>query len=150
MYGNYISMHWGFHSEGMRALTAYPTVHFPSRFRGTTMSDMLTLVDQGVCGRSFFCGISFSADPRHKINFPKGRHAYSLLGTEVITEKNGTQVKLYKVHNPWGKEKYDGPWHDKDLAWFDVDDQEKTRIGYRNTTEDGFFFHGRWYCGKIR
>jgi len=130
MYGNYISMQEGWHAEGMRVLTAYPTAK-------PRMSDMLRLVDQGVCGRSFFCGMRFS-DPRDNIGVVSS-HAYSLLGTEVITVKNGTQVKLYKVHNPWGYEIYNGPWHDKDLAWFDVDDQETTRIGYRNVTEDCFF-----------
>ena len=40
-------------------------------------------------------------------------HAYTTLG--VLTLSNG--VKLVKARNPWGGEKYIGPWSDSDKKW---------------------------------
>lgn len=39
-------------------------------------------------------------------------HAYSILGA---VEVDGN--KLLKMRNPWGNEKYKGPWHDGDSRW---------------------------------
>jgi len=47
-------------------------------------------------------------------------HAYTLLGAIELT--NGP--KLLKVRNPWGKERYDGPFSDDDPQWTDAWKQE--------------------------
>ena len=41
------------------------------------------------------------------------RHAFTVLGTERLSD--GT--KLMKVRNPWGAEKYAGPWSDSSYYW---------------------------------
>ena len=43
------------------------------------------------------------------------RHAYTVIDTKKL--KDGT--KLVKIRNPWGEEKYHGPWSDKDSRWTD-------------------------------
>ena len=40
-------------------------------------------------------------------------HAFTVLGTKQLS--NG--AKLIHVRNPWGKEKYHGPWSDKSDLW---------------------------------
>lgn len=42
-------------------------------------------------------------------------HAYSLLAGVTLGGE-----KLLKVMNPWGKEKYTGPWNDNDSRWTDA------------------------------
>ena len=42
-----------------------------------------------------------------------GSHAYTLLGVAEAKVGGATQ-KLVKVRNPWGSERYNGPWSDKD------------------------------------
>jgi len=39
-------------------------------------------------------------------------HAYSLIGVAEYQ-----QIKLVKIRNPWGAEKYKGPWSDKSSEW---------------------------------
>jgi hypothetical protein len=39
-------------------------------------------------------------------------HAYTLIGVAEYK-----QVKLVKIRNPWGAEKYTGPWSDKSTMW---------------------------------
>ena len=48
-------------------------------------------------------------------NLP-GDHAFTILGICTV-EKNGQEVKLIKVRNPWGEEEYKGPWSDQSGEW---------------------------------
>ena len=41
-------------------------------------------------------------------------HAYSVLGAAELDGE-----KLIKMRNPWGNEKYTGPYHDGDSVWTD-------------------------------
>lgn len=41
------------------------------------------------------------------------RHAFAVLGTVKLSD--GT--KLLKLRNPWGAEKYAGPWSDDSETW---------------------------------
>lgn len=52
-------------------------------------------------------------------NTPQGlaaNHAYTVLGVASIT-KNGKEVRLVKVRNPWGDNQYNGPWSEKSGDW---------------------------------
>ena len=46
-------------------------------------------------------------------------HAYTLLGTAAITKKDGSKVRLMKIRNPHGSERYTGPWCDTCEEWTD-------------------------------
>lgn len=41
-------------------------------------------------------------------------HAYTLLGATTITTSSGQTVDLIQMRNPWGSEKYTGPWSKDD------------------------------------
>ena len=60
------------------------------------------------------------------------RHIYTLIATK---EYNGEQ--LIKLRNPYGRERYTGPWNDKDSAKWTVDAKEK--LGHLNA-DDGTFW----------
>lgn len=52
-------------------------------------------------------------------NTPQGlaaNHAYTVLGVASIT-KNGEEVRLVKVRNPWGDNQYKGPWSEESGDW---------------------------------
>ena len=44
-------------------------------------------------------------------------HAYTVIKAQEIKDKNGKSVRLLKIRDPWGTEKYNGPWFDKDENW---------------------------------
>ena len=49
-------------------------------------------------------------------------HAYSILDTHVLTNAAGdVHAKLLKVRNPWGTERYGGPWSDFSEKWDEGD-----------------------------
>ena len=45
-------------------------------------------------------------------------HAYSILDTHILYDDNGgVHARLLKVRNPWGTERYGGPWSDFSEKW---------------------------------
>ena len=59
-------------------------------------------------------------------------HAYSMLGAVKLS--NG--VQLVKVRNPWGREKYSGPYSDDSSDWTDALKAEAGMV----KADDGIFF----------
>ena len=51
-------------------------------------------------------------------------HAYTVLEAKELTQGPKKGTKLIKVRNPWGKEKYNGPWSDKSDLWDDLSIEE--------------------------
>ena len=65
-----------------------------------------------------------------------GGHAYSVISAHEITDRNGQQVKLLKLMNPWGDHEWKGDWSDKSPLWIP---QLKQQLGVRDA-DDGVFF----------
>ncbi|CAB1348735.1 unnamed protein product [Coregonus sp. 'balchen'] len=67
------------------------------------------------------------------------RHAYSVTGFEKVKKKYET-VELVRVHNPWGKTEWEGPWSDMNgPEWSHVREEEQKRLD-RVQKEDGEFW----------
>ena len=67
-------------------------------------------------------------------------HAYSLLSLDLVkVGKKGKTQKIVKIRNPWSKLEWDGRWADGAPEWDHVSDEEKTRIGYEDTDDGGFW-----------
>ncbi|XP_071215120.1 calpain-9 isoform X1 [Salvelinus alpinus] len=67
------------------------------------------------------------------------RHAYSVTGLENVKTKYET-VELVRVHNPWGKIEWEGPWSDMNgPEWSHVREEEQKRLD-RVQKEDGEFW----------
>ncbi|XP_061072153.1 calpain-9 [Conger conger] len=67
------------------------------------------------------------------------RHAYSLTGVQKVRTKHGP-VELVRVHNPWGKVEWEGPWSDiNGHEWNQVSQEEQRRVS-RVKKEDGEFW----------
>ena len=63
-------------------------------------------------------------------------HAYTVQGVTEVTDKNGVSTKLVRLRNPWGAEKYKGPWCDSCDEW--TEETEKQAGLMR--ANDGVFY----------
>ena len=63
-------------------------------------------------------------------------HAYSLISIHEIKDKNGQQVKLLKLRNPWGSGEWTGAWSDKSKDWTP---ELRKAVGSEDK-DDGAFF----------
>ncbi|KAG7470756.1 hypothetical protein MATL_G00117320 [Megalops atlanticus] len=67
------------------------------------------------------------------------KHAYSVTGVETVQTSCGP-VDLVRVHNPWGRAEWEGPWSDtKGKEWCQVSEEEQSRL-QRVQKEDGEFW----------
>ena len=75
-------------------------------------------------------------------------HAYTVLGTKVLTDANGNKIKLVKIRNPWGTEDYKGAYSDNSDKWTPA---LRTQAG-SVIKNDGEFFMPiddyKKYCGE--
>jgi hypothetical protein len=63
-------------------------------------------------------------------------HAYTLLGTVTII-KNGKQVRLVNLRNPWGEKEWNGDWSDYSSLWTP---ELKKNAKFLEAKNDGIFF----------
>ena len=62
-------------------------------------------------------------------------HAYSLISIHRL-EHEGSEIKLFKLRNPWGSGEWTGDWSDNSEKWTD---ELKEKVGFTNA-DDGIFF----------
>jgi calpain-15 len=64
-------------------------------------------------------------------------HAYTLLDSVELEDKDkNKKIHLVQMRNPWGKEKYTGPWRDDDDRWTD---DLKSQVNLTRA-DDGIFY----------
>lgn len=63
-------------------------------------------------------------------------HAYTLVGTLELKAGKEVLHRLLKMRNPWGKEKYSGPWNDSDERWTDEFKKQAKLV----VANDGIFY----------
>lgn len=135
--GGYTALNMGFPHEAMVDLTGGITevfqvaslpkdlAHFlkPLLGKGALVSCANT---QGILPHKNLYGIMF-------------QHAYSVTGLEKVQTKWGP-FELLRIHNPWGKAEWEGPWSDsRGREWSEVAPEEQERIK-RVRKEDGEFW----------
>ena len=59
------------------------------------------------------------------------------MGVKKITDDSGKEVKLVKVRNPWGTEKYNGDYSDSSAKW--TSDAMRKRAGLVKANDGEFF-----------
>lgn len=105
---NYDRITGGSGNEGLKALTGMPVQRY--QFAKTPIAEAWSRFS-AYSSRNFPmttpCCRAANAD-----GLVSG-HAYTFMGTVQLS--NG--VKLAHVRNPWGKERYKGPWSDHDGQW---------------------------------
>lgn len=63
-------------------------------------------------------------------------HAYSILSIWDLVMRDGDQIRLLKIRNPWGNLEWNGDWSDNSALWTD---EFKKKVGYSDG-DDGCFF----------
>lgn len=66
-------------------------------------------------------------------------HAFSVLDVVELKKNGRVTYKLVKLRNPWGSEKYYGPFSDKSSKW-DEDPSYRRQAGGVKEANDGVFF----------
>jgi len=49
----------------------------------------------------------------------KYKHSYSILGAKEVVDKEGMDVQLVRLRNPWGKTSFKGDWGPNSELWTD-------------------------------
>ena len=114
LFGNYEMLSGGLMGPAVQTLTGAPffdTKH--SEVGVDELWDYLTekLNTNWMVTVASFIGTGSDQDT-NEIGVPY-RHAFTILGTVKLSD----DTKLVKVRNPWGKEKYAGPWSDESNDW---------------------------------
>ncbi len=67
-------------------------------------------------------------------------HAYSILSAHAF-ERDGEQVKLLKIRNPWGYKEWSGAWGDDSEEWNTIDPSMKETLwdGHESKNDGKFF-----------
>jgi hypothetical protein len=97
----------------LRELTGMPTHNFPLT-RLKYSDDKLFGVISNWDKKRYVMGASC----QHSIHNLVPNHAYSLIGAYEVKDNRGAVHKLFKMRNPWGKERYNGPFSDDDTKFW--------------------------------
>ena len=128
-HGNYHAVEGGEPSRSLEVMTSYPGYYKSNS--GRTVDDLWNELVENTAANSFM-----AAGTRGSPSYPNGlvnNHAYSLFGAYKLS--NG--VRLVKLSNPWGVDKYTGDWSDSSSKWTDALRKE---VGSSVNEEDGTFF----------
>lgn len=109
---NYTGINGGHPGQAMRYMTGMPTVDYYSN----QMTDD-QLWDHVNWGLSHDYNMGAACQVSH-FNMVSG-HAYGVI--DAVELKGGAHdgQKLILMRNPWGNNKYDGPWSENDSRWTD-------------------------------
>jgi len=122
---NYTGINGGQIGEAMRFMTGMPTNEFDSN---TMTEDQLwTHVTNGFA-KDYNMGAGCQVSHFNMIS----GHAYGVIGHATLSGGASDGQKLIKMRNPWGINKYTGPWSEKSALW--TADYRKQAGGYE--TED--------------
>ena len=64
-------------------------------------------------------------------------HAYSILDTDKVY-RNGHEIRLIQLRNPWGKDEWNGDWSDTSSLWT-REERERLEV-YHHECNDGIFW----------
>ena len=133
MFVSYSNLSGGFSSEALRALTGMPVVTHPIGYVPNMYNDekIWTIVKEADKAGYPMSGGIFKA----KYGLTSG-HAYSILDVYELKDGDSVKEKLVKVRNPWGVERYNGPWSDNSNMW--TEEYEK-QVDFKKGN-DGVFF----------
>lgn len=126
-FGNYYDLEGGMMREAFWIFTGMPTTVFRHNKDTPTEDIWSNLKDWE--NRNYIVASAITDGSQYGLI---SGHAYTLLGP---FEYNGQ--KLIKMRNPWGKEKYNGDWSDKDTTKW-TDDAKQTLS--HSLANDGVFF----------
>lgn len=141
LFGSYERIESGTGYESLRMLTNKPVFMFHHKKVVGKMDEMFKMLHK-LSRENHPMAVS-CCDVARGSRAPDGLttgHAYTLLD---VIELNGE--KLAKVRNPWSKERYNGPWSDKDSRWTP---ELLKKAGHTNANDGAFFLPFKNFLSK--
>jgi hypothetical protein len=132
--GNYAQLIAGWARRGVETLTGFPADSVTHS--DVTEAQLWDLLDAADNSNDIINASSHHNSAGDTMTNGDGiaySHAYSVIGTETITDLSGNTHKLFRVRNPWKSEGYTGDFSDADEVWNNVSPATKTAIGYTNS-----------------
>ena len=111
---NYANLNGGFPGEALRALTGMPTSYYGgSRKRDLSDDELFDLLTDSQRKNYPMVAGTGGHTEYHLVH----GHAFTILGTQIIKLDDGSEQKLVRMRNPWGKFMYTGPWSGHSGYW---------------------------------
>ena len=73
-------------------------------------------------------------------------HAFSIMDTLTLEDALGNQVRLVQLRNPWGEEKWKGPWSDSSTFWTDA---LREQVKHESSNDGKFFMAIKDYMEQV-
>lgn len=127
-YGTYSQMNGGWMNEALWALTGMPTIGFSSN---SLEEDALWQRISDYNDKNYIMTSAVTGKKNETYNIVGG-HAYTVIGTAEYANR-----KLVKVRNPWGSERYTGPWSDADTV--NMTAEAKSALNHTNANDGSYF-----------
>ena len=109
--GNYENLGGGWQAETWRILNGAPTRFY--MMSSTDQNQAWSLISDALYN-GFMVGVDTSSNPPYGL---VAGHAYSVVGAYQLKDVYGNvKQQLFRIRNPWGADKYTGPWSDGDTG----------------------------------
>ena len=120
--GNYEAIDAGIGSHGIEAMTGAPFsqhMHWKVIENGAEETFWKELIASNTNNMMVTSGSyngTGSDQDTNEFGLPY-THAFSIMNALEVTDADGNQHRLVCIRNPWGREKYYGPWSDSSDLW---------------------------------
>ncbi len=132
--GGYRNIISGYPNEALNALSGFPSESY--YFDNFQKNEIWELIHESDKLNNVMCASTKVNTEIDKFGLVAS-HAYSLIGTEIVTSSNNNKVKLIKLRNPWGYKEWNGDWSDQSHLW---NEYNKNEAKYEKIVNDGIFF----------
>jgi len=123
----------GLHTEALKFLTGCPASLYSLKSDLNSDANLVWNKLTDATANNYLIGINVP-DSKNGINGIIGGHAYSVLGTYVVSNATSS-FNLVKVRNPWGSDTWTGDWSDNYVGWKTVNGSSINKV-----SNDGDFF----------
>lgn len=144
-YGGYYKIPSGILSEAFRDLTGAPPILY--KLDEAKMNYRVKEKMYNKIKKAFQTTYLVAAGTKPHPTIPEFRkpnglimgHAYSILDTDIVN-RNGREVRLIQLRNPWGKDEWNGDWSDTSSLW--TEEERRRLIVKQHECNDGIFWMG--------
>lgn len=144
-YGGYYKIPSGILSEAFRDLTGAPAILYKLQEAKSNFRTREKIYKKII--KAFQTTYLVAAGTKPHPTIPEFKklnglimgHAYSILDTDVLY-RNGREIRLIQLRNPWGKDEWNGDWSDTSRLWTE---EERAKLMVKeHECNDGIF----WMC----
>jgi hypothetical protein len=111
--GNYENIGGGWQAEAWRILNGAPTRFYMMSQINSDPNQAWNIIRDALFN-GFLVGVDTGSSPPFTL---VAGHAYAVVGAFELKDAWGNvKQRLFRIRNPWGADKYNGPWSDGDTS----------------------------------